>query len=173
MDIKAIFDRIKEAGAELTVELLADGPTPSIKVAPADLLALMKLLKIDVELSFDCLMCQTGSHFLEEGEEAAHIRLYYHLLSYRLQHQLVVEAWVPETDAEVDTVETVWKAANWLERETWDLLGVNFKGHSDLRRLMNPDDWEGHPLRKDYQFPTSYHDIDNRPSEISESFKLS
>ena len=74
---------------------------------------------------------------------------------------------------EVDSVVSVWNAANWLERETWDLLGVSFKGHPDLRRIMNPEDWEGHPLRKDYVIPTQYQDIDNKPSEIAESFKLS
>jgi NADH-quinone oxidoreductase subunit C len=69
-----------------------------------------------------------------------------------------------ETDRDkptIATVEGVWKAATWLEREIYDLFGVNFEGHSDLRRILLPDDWVGYPLRKDYQEAGGYHGIGN------------
>ena len=59
----------------------------------------------------------------------------------------------------VPTLENVWKSANWMEREIYDLLGVNFEGHSDMRRLLMPEDWIGHPLRKDFVEPQEYHGI--------------
>jgi len=74
----------------------------------------------------------------------------YHLYNIKTKERLRLKVSVPEGDAEVDTVSTVWKTANWLERECWDLVGISFKNHPDLRRILMPSDWEGHPLRKDY-----------------------
>ncbi len=74
----------------------------------------------------------------------------YHLLSPGHQLLLRLKVTLSNEDPHVSTVSGVWPSANWLEREVWDLFGVVFEGHPDLRRLMMPDDWEGHPLRKDY-----------------------
>lgn len=74
----------------------------------------------------------------------------YHLLAPRPLHQLRLKVALPADDPHVPTLLHVWPSANWLEREVWDLFGVVFDGHPDLRRLMMPEDWEGHPLRKDY-----------------------
>ena len=74
----------------------------------------------------------------------------YHLLSPRHLHLLRLKVRLSKNDPHVSTVSGVWPSANWLEREVWDLFGVVFEGHPDLRRLMMPDDWEGHPFRKDY-----------------------
>jgi NADH-quinone oxidoreductase subunit C len=73
-----------------------------------------------------------------------------HLWSYRLCHQLTVKLEVPRNHAKAPTLETIWKSANWFEREVFDLYGVIFEGHSDLRRIMMPDDYVKHPLRKDF-----------------------
>jgi NADH-quinone oxidoreductase subunit C len=89
------------------------------------------------------------------------IEVVFHLYSMVHRHGLVVKV---ETDREapsIATVEGIWKAATWLEREVYDLFGVNFVGHSDLRRILLPDDWVGYPLRKDYQEAGGYHGIEN------------
>jgi NADH-quinone oxidoreductase subunit C len=72
----------------------------------------------------------------------------------------------PRDNPIVPTVEQVWKAANWLEREIYDLLGVTFTDHSDLRRLLMPEDWVGYPLRKDFVEPDEYHGISTRRESL-------
>jgi NADH-quinone oxidoreductase subunit C len=76
--------------------------------------------------------------------------LNYHLLSIPLRHTVRLRAKVPGTNPVIATVTPVWPTANWHEREIFDLFGVRFDGHPDLRRILMPDDWEGYPLRKDY-----------------------
>ena len=101
------------------------------------------------------------------------IEVVYHLYSLALRHGIVLKV---ETDRErpaVATVEGVWRAATWLEREIYDLFGVNFIGHADLRRILLPDDWVGHPLRKDYQEAGGYHGIENtRPDPLVQLTKV-
>jgi NADH-quinone oxidoreductase subunit C len=81
----------------------------------------------------------------------------YHLLSMLYKRRLRLKVYLPEDDPTVDSVLPVWPAANWLEREIHDLMGITFKGHPDQRRLMLPDDWLGHPHRRDY--PLGYEEI--------------
>ncbi len=89
------------------------------------------------------------------------IEVVYHLFSLKHRHGLVLKVETERERPAVVTVEGVWKAANWLEREIYDLFGVSFTGHSDLRRILMPDDWVGYPLRKDYQEAGGYHGIGN------------
>jgi NADH-quinone oxidoreductase subunit C len=89
------------------------------------------------------------------------IEVVYHLLSYRHRHGIVLKVEADRAAPSVPTVEGVWKTANWFEREIFDLFGVDFPGHPDLRRIMLPDDWVGHPLRKDYQEAGGWHGISN------------
>ena len=76
--------------------------------------------------------------------------LSYHLLSHSFKERIRVRVTVDEADAEVDSITGIWPAADFYEREVWDLFGIRFAGHPNLRRIMMPDDWKGHPLRKDY-----------------------
>jgi NADH-quinone oxidoreductase subunit C len=89
------------------------------------------------------------------------IEVVYHLLSYTHRHGLKLKVEADRAAPSVPTVEGVWKTANWFEREIYDLFGVDFPGHPDLRRIMLPDDWIGHPLRKDYQEAGGWHGISN------------
>ena len=74
----------------------------------------------------------------------------YHLLSHETKERVTVKAYVPENQPELPSAESLWKTADWQEREIYDLFGISFKGHPNLVRIMNPDDYRGHPLRKDY-----------------------
>ena len=74
----------------------------------------------------------------------------YHILSHSLKERLRLAAMVDSIDTSIDSITPVWPSANFYEREVWDLFGVRFHGHPNLRRIMMPDEWEGHPLRKDY-----------------------
>jgi NADH-quinone oxidoreductase subunit C len=89
------------------------------------------------------------------------IEVVYHLFSYRHRHGIVLKVEAERANPSVPSVQGVWKAANWMERETYDLLGVIFEGHPDLRRVLLPDDWVGFPLRKDYQEAGGYHGVSN------------
>jgi len=89
------------------------------------------------------------------------IEIVYHLFSYKHRHGIVLKVEADRAKPVVPTLEGVWKAANWMEREVYDLFGVTFSGHPDLRRVMLPDDWVGHPLRKDYQEAGGFHGIPN------------
>jgi NADH-quinone oxidoreductase subunit C len=92
----------------------------------------------------------------------------YHLLAPAAPRVLRLKVRLPGDDSHVATVSPVWPSANWLEREVWDLFGVVFDGHADLRRLMMPEDWEGHPLRKDYPVQISMKPKVYEPLQMSE-----
>jgi NADH-quinone oxidoreductase subunit C len=101
------------------------------------------------------------------------IEVVFHLYSLVHRHGLVLKVETDRAAPAIASVESVWKAATWLEREIYDLFGVNFIGHSDLRRILLPDDWVGHPLRKDYKEAGGYHGIGNeRPDPLVQLSKI-
>ena len=108
------------------------------------------------ECAFDCLQNLSA---VDGFKSAPMIKVVYHLYSYSKRHTFILKVELDRANPVIDSVEPVWKAADWLEREQYDLLGMKFTGHPDLRRIMLPDDWVGHPLLKDYQEPGSYHNI--------------
>src|ERR1700682_1561044 len=109
--------------------------------SPDDLVEIMQFAKR--ELGFDCLINLTGIDWPKRNQ----IDVVYHLYSYSRRHAFVLKVSLPREKPSVPSIESVWKSADWLEREQYDLLGVEFRGHPDLRRIMLPDDWIGHPLR--------------------------
>lgn len=115
-------------------------------------------LRDDPELSYEWLVNLSGVDYPPEN-----IAVVYHLFSQTHNHNLVVKVLLDRNDPRVPTVDPVWRMANWFERECYDMLGVMFEGHPDLRRILLPFDWEGHPLRKDYVAPDSYRGITNKP----------
>jgi NADH-quinone oxidoreductase subunit C len=128
---------------------------PFAVVPPGKWLEACRAARDDERLSFDFLRNQTGTDV--PADEV--IEVVVHLFSYKHRHAFVMKTRVSRTDPVADSLVPVWPAANWYEREIYDLLGVRFTGHPDLRRLLLPEDWVGHPLRKDYARPESYQGI--------------
>ena len=133
------------AGSFEVIESRDDIPT--ILVQPSALVGVCQILRYHPALEFViCLDVTAADHFPRQPR----IDLFYHLVSTGRRLTLRVKVQLATVDDHVPTVSGVWRAANWLEREVWDLFGVTFTGHPQLERLLTPDDWEGHPLRKDY-----------------------
>jgi len=121
------------------------------------LVEVCRFLKSEPGLELDFLEDETAVDWPKRNV----IEVVYHLLSYKHRHGFKIKVEADRAAPSVPTVEGVWKTANWFEREIWDLFGVDFPGHPDLRRIMLPDDWIGHPLRKDYQEAGGWHGISN------------
>jgi len=118
-----------------------------IVTAKADsYLSLCEKLKNKPEYAFDHLSCLTAVDYIKENK----ITIVNHLWSYSKCHQLTVKLDTDRANSKAPTVENIWKSANWFEREVFDLYGVTFEGHSDLRRIMMPEDYLKYPLRKDF-----------------------
>jgi NADH-quinone oxidoreductase subunit C len=100
------------------------------------------------EYHFDFLEDLCGADYL--GKKEPRFEVVYFLHSMRHRHKIRIKAEVPENDCFIDSVTNIWTGANWHERECYDLFGIQFIGHPDHRRILMPEDWEGHPLRKDY-----------------------
>jgi NADH-quinone oxidoreductase subunit C len=116
--------------------------------------AVCQLLKEDPQLSYKFLSDICADDFLPEIPRFA---INYHLYSYDHNHRLRLRTWVEDPDDGPETAASVWPIATWLEMEVWDLMGIRFKGNTSLRRLFLPEDWQGHPLRKDY--PLGYEEV--------------
>lgn len=137
-----------------------------MQVAPWEIEAICLHLRDDRE--FDFLECLTGVDF----PDIQKIVVVYHLYSYPKKERVVLKVFLDREDPAMPTLVNVWSAANWHERECFDLLGVLFEGHPDLRRLLLPDDWEGHPLRKDYEEKADYHGIPTQRPNPIDLFKI-
>lgn len=152
MTPQEIFDILKPQFGDSIVELKTDIPVdPFIRVAAPAIKDVAKFLRDDERMQFDYLSCLSGVD-LQQGKLA----VLYHLTSMTLHHKIALKVEVPTESPQVPSVESIWKSANWHEREAYDLIGIVFTGHPDLRRILLPYDWEGHPLRKDYKVPEFY-----------------
>lgn len=143
-----IFDYLKKQFGEATVELSqGDVGQPWLTFPAPRIKEIAKFLRDDEELRFNTLMCLSGLHYPDESE----LGVAYHLHSTRFGHSLACKVRVPVDRPTVPSVESIWKTADWHEREAMDMIGVMFDGHPNLKRILTPDDWEGHALRKDYE----------------------
>jgi NADH-quinone oxidoreductase subunit C len=146
---------------------------PWIEVAPAGLVDVCRYLRDEPDLRFNMLNCITAVDYFEpDAAKAAktgwqpHLEVVYHLWSLPHKRSLVLKVMLPRWKdgvegqlPEVPSVYGVWKTADWHEREVYDLSGVFFTDHPNLRRILCPEDWVGYPLRKDYEMPLEYHGI--------------
>jgi NADH-quinone oxidoreductase subunit C len=160
-------------GPAITVKN-AEALDPFVAVEPARLVEVGAFLRDDPRLKFEILNDISGVDYLETDPKKVakagfepHLEVVYHLSSFtfpsrRFTVKLVLPRWKDGVEGalpEVPTLCGVWATANWQEREVYDLIGVKFIGHPDLTRILLGDDWVGHPLRKDYEFPLEYHGI--------------
>lgn len=161
--VKAILE--SRLGKEVVVESDAAAAQPWIGVMPERLLDACTLLRDESSLYFDYLENLSA---VDEGPIGGRIGVVYHLMSITRGLRIVLKCRVPRETAqaanpgglpEIPSVASVWRTAEWHEREAFDLMGIWFTGHPDMRRILMPEDWEGHPLRKDYVNPEYYHDI--------------
>lgn len=140
-----------------------------IRVERDKALQLFKTLKEDVAFSFDMLMDLTCVDWLEVREPR--FEVVYQLLSLTHGSRLCVKINIEEDQPEVDSVVSLWKSANFMEREVWDMYGIAFAGHGDLRRILMYEEFQGHPLRKDYPILKKQPRIELRVPELHNTSK--
>jgi NADH-quinone oxidoreductase subunit C len=153
LDPKAIFETLRSRFGDAVPEFQEQARPPFVVVSPAGILEVARFLRDDPAMRFDALMCLSGIDYKDRFAVA------YHLHSLPLRHTIGLKAHVPRENPALPSVDSVWPAANFMEREVYDLFGIVFEGSWDLRRILLPEDWEGHPLRKDYKYPESYHGV--------------
>jgi len=164
-------------GPKITAKKIdAAGFDPSVTVEAADLVEICRFLRDDAAMRFEILACISGVDYLEiDPKKVAkagfepHLEVVYHLQSIEHRHRFTVKVVLPRWKdgvagqlPEVPSLTGVWNIADWHEREVYDLSGVWFTGHPDLSRILLNEDWQGHPLRKDYEFALEYHGIRGR-----------
>jgi NADH-quinone oxidoreductase subunit C len=135
------------------LESKPDAINPWSAIEPSAILRVCQFLRSDSRLSMDHLELLGGADYKDRLE------VVYVLYSMQHRHRYTLKCRLGREAPVVHTVESVWAVANWHEREAYDMFGIVFERHSDLRRILCPDDWEGYPLRKDYKFPKSYRDM--------------
>lgn len=129
----------------------------TLVVAPADVVATCRFLRDTSGLVYNFLSDISAVDYWPEQERPERFGICYHLLSMLYGRRLRVKIYVAEDGAEAPTMTGVWPGANWLEREIFDLMGISFSGHPDMRRILMPADWDGHPQRRDY--PLGYEQV--------------
>ncbi len=154
MEMQAIYEHLKKHfGEEKILEYVVTGDEkkgyrdPFILVEKNALPEVCQFLKDNEETRCEMLHLITGVDWPDYFE------CVYHLASLKHKHIVVLKVRTDRNDPKVPSLSSIWPAANWHERETYDLVGIRFEGHPDLKRILLDDAWEGHPLRKDYKMP--------------------
>lgn len=175
---EAALATIQAALPDAVVASETAGRHPWIQVTADSLRQICRLLRDDEKLAMDCVHLISGVDYPKDNE----LEVLYHLCSYTVKPSaeyrkpkqnfhakndpfVCLKVRVPRDAPQVPTVMDIWIGADWHERETFDLVGIEFTGRTDLQRILLPEDWPGHPLRKDWQYPAEYHGIPIIPPE--------
>lgn len=164
MEVREIYERLERQFPGKVSGFKDDVFDPYLRADPQAIVEICRYLRDTSGLDFEILSDLTCVDLPKEDK----LQVVYHLYSYARRHQIVLKVDLPRQAPRVATVEDVWKAANWFEREVFDLFGVVFEGHSDLRRILLPEDWVGHPLRKDYVEQEEYDGISTEREPLVE-----
>jgi len=173
MSGQSFVDQLRQKFGEKISGANLENIDPWIEVKPEGIVEVCRYLRDEPSLAFDYLNSVTAVDYFHTDEKKAaksewdpHVEVVYHLFSIQHKHSLVLKVMLPRwlNDEpgklpEVPSVAEVWNTANWHEREVYDLVGVKFTGHPNMRRMLCPEDWVGHALRKDYEMPLEYHGI--------------
>lgn len=148
MEPLEIAEKIKERFPDEVIAITEFREQVSVTVKKERIIEICKWLHDEPALYFDYLkdLCGVDYH----GKKPVRFEVVYTLYSMKYEHMIRLKAEVPEDDPVIDSVIGIWRGADWHERECYDMFGIEFRGHPDLRRILLPEDWEGHPLRKDY-----------------------
>jgi NADH-quinone oxidoreductase subunit C len=128
----------------------------ALKIHKNDLLPVAKTLNSNPQLFFDMLSCITG---IDNGPAVNSMEVVYNFYSIPFNHQVMIKVVIARDSPEIDSLSQIYKTADWHERELFDMFGIQVKNHPDLRRILMPADWDGHPLRKDYKQQEYYRNI--------------
>jgi len=153
MNQENILNILRERFPRSVVEM-EEMPDNYIPLLPDNWFEIATLLQENPDLQFDSLQCITG---IDLAEDLLEVR--YNLHSMVHLHKIEIRISVPKDKPKIPSVEKIWRVGDWFERETYDMYGIVFDGHRDHRRILLPDDWEGWPLRKDYETQETYHGI--------------
>ncbi len=148
MEALQIAEKIKERFPEEVLEVKEFRGQVSVTLKKERIIDILSYLHDDPDLFLDYLVDVCGADYL--GKKEKRFEVVYHLYSIRHRHSVRIKAEVPGEKPSIDSVVPIWAGANWHEREAYDMYGIVFNGHPDLRRVLLPEDWEGYPLRKDY-----------------------
>jgi len=162
MDFAAIHQRLSAQFGERITAVNLEAASPFAVVAAEAIVDVATFCHHERDLSFDNLMCLSAVDYPKETPPR--MEVVYHLLSYTHGHIFALKVHLPREEPRLATVEGIWRVANWHEREAYDMFGIVFTGHSDLRRILLPDDWVGFPLRKDWVDPEFYNGMHVKPT---------
>ena len=143
------LSKLREKFSASLIEVHSFRGDDTALIQPEALLPLATLLKTDRELDYDYLMDLSAVDCLQLGKPHR-FEVVYHLFSLGRKHRVRIKVPAPAQNPEVDSVVSLWPVANWFEREVWDMFGVKFRGHPNLKRILMYEEFKGHPLRRDY-----------------------
>lgn len=155
MTIMSIQEKIAEVWGKALEPVEASVPF-TIRLRPDELLVFFEKVSSDSRLYTDRLACITG---IDRGVELGEMEVVYHLESITEGVRFAVSVIIPRQGGIIPSASSIWRSAEWLEREVFDMYGIQFSGHPDLRRILMPADWQGFPLRKDYRTQETYHGV--------------
>ena len=155
-----IARRLQERFGDKVVAVELDCADPCCQIDPMAIDEVALHLRDD--LGFNYLRCLSSVDYLDKKKTSDDLGVVYHLGNIPdARHLFCLKVRVARDEPRVKTVSTIWPSADWHEREAWDMMGIVFEGHPNLTRILCAEDWEGHPLRKDYVSPDFYHGIKN------------
>jgi len=155
MTPQEITDRLVETFGDAIIESFPLDKHPRIHINAESWRDIAEFARFDPSLNLDFLLCITGVDYVADNKLAC----VYDLRAFDIGHEFAIKVFTDRDQPSIPTVSDLWPAANWHEREAFDMFGIDFPNHPDLRRILMSEDWTGHPLLKDYEFPREYHGI--------------